>query len=98
MGEARDHLFYYCYVLFSERDHKLYIGYSANLQRRIKEHLGGGVISTRNRRPLQLIYYEAFLSKEDAQRREQYLKTTAGKKGLKLILRKTLKELDYKTS
>ncbi len=98
MGETLDHLFYYCYVLFSEKDHKLYIGYSADLKRRVKEHSRGEVTSTRNRRPIRLIYYEAFLSKKDAQRREQYLKTTAGKKGLKLILRETMEELGYKKS
>ncbi len=46
--------------------------------------------ATAPRRPFRLIYCEYFFSKEDAERREGYLKTTAGRKGLKLILRKTL--------
>jgi len=35
---------------------------------------------------LKLIFYEAYLVKSDAQRREMYLKTTKGKRALKLML------------
>jgi putative endonuclease len=86
----------YCvYVLFSHRDHKLYIGYSTNLRARIIHHNKGGTISTSKRRPLKLIYCEYHLSKPDAKRREKYFKTTAGKKALKFMLRIALRELDY---
>lgn len=82
---------YYTYILRSRKDKKLYIGYSANLKKRLTYHLSGNVKSTRERRPLELIFYEAFLSKEDAKRREEYFKTNQGKKALKLILRESLK-------
>ena len=49
--------------------------------------------STKFRRPFVLIYCEYFSSKIDAQRREKYFKTSAGKKGLKLIIRDTLNRL-----
>ena len=86
----------YCvYVLTSLKDHKLYIGYSTNLEKRLRDHEEGGTISTEPRRPFKLIYCEYHHSKSDAMRREKYFKTTAGKKGLKLMLRDSLKEFNH---
>ena len=70
---------FYVYILKSLKDGNFYIGYSSNLKRRIQEHSNGKVKSTRNRRPLKLICYEAYLDKETALRREKYLKTSDGK-------------------
>lgn len=72
--------FYYTYVLRSKRDGKLYIGSSADLKTRLKTHNEGGVDSTTHRRPLDLIYYEACLSKDKAEKREKYFKTGFGRK------------------
>jgi len=81
----------YCvYVLQSLKDKFLYIGYSEDLKERLTKHFHGEVKSTAPRRPLNLIFCEYFVSKKDAMRREKYLKSSAGKKGLKLILRETL--------
>ncbi len=65
---------YYVYILHSLKDKKIYTGYSSNLRLRLQEHINGKVISTASRRPLKLIYYEAYSSKIDAQERERYLK------------------------
>jgi putative endonuclease len=65
---------YYVYVLKSKKDNKLYIGLTNNLKKRLREHNKGLTPSTRYRRPLSLIYYEAYLSPKDAQVREQKLK------------------------
>lgn len=78
---------YYTYVLKSQKDEKLYIGYSADLKNRLTQHQKGEVESTRHRRPLDLIFYEAFKGKEDAQRREKYFKTEKGKSSLKQMIR-----------
>jgi putative endonuclease len=78
---------YYTYVLLSEKDDKLYIGYSSNLKQRIKEHISGNVFATKGRLPVKLIFYEAFLSKGDALRREKYFKTDPGKRSLRLMLK-----------
>ena len=86
----------YCvYVLQSERDLRLYHGYTTNLQNRLIDHNQGKTDSTSKRRPLKLIYCEFFLSKRDAKRREKYFKTSQGKRMLKLLLRCTLKEINY---
>ena len=74
---------FYVYVLVSKKDHLLYTGYTSNLKKRLKEHLMGNVDSTRARRPLDLIYYEAYKSKQLALRREKFLKTTKGKQQLR---------------
>ena len=75
------------YVLTSLSDGKFYIGYTADLSRRLKEHEDGRSQSTASRRPLRLVYCECFLSKNDALRREAYFKTAKGKRVLRLMLR-----------
>ncbi|OGE19451.1 hypothetical protein A3J19_02195 [Candidatus Daviesbacteria bacterium RIFCSPLOWO2_02_FULL_41_8] len=81
------------YVLLSLKDHKLYIGSTSDLKRRLTEHFHGEFKATAYRRPFKLIFCEYFISKKDALRREKYFKTTAGKKGLRLITRESLIEL-----
>ncbi len=49
--------FYYTYVLLSKNDGNLYTGYSSNLKQRFEEHNKGKVRATKDRRPLELIYY-----------------------------------------
>ena len=66
---------YYVYVLQSEKDNKFYVGFTKDLKLRVEQHNKGQVESTKDRRPLKLIYYEACLSQKDATRREKYLKT-----------------------
>ena len=72
----------YTYVLQSEVDHQFYVGYSKDLKLRFEQHNKGQVDSTKNRRPLKLIYYEACLTQKDATKREKYLKTYNGKRYL----------------
>jgi len=84
---------YYVYILKSCKDNKIYTGYSSDLKRRILEHKSGLVKSTRNRLPVRLIYYEAFLNKEDAKNREKYLKSGGKAKiSLKLQIKNSLLE------
>jgi len=74
---------HYVYVLRSQADGNFYVGYTNDLKRRFAEHEAGRVPSTRNRRPLELVYYEACRSQEDATKREKYLKTAWGKRYIK---------------
>ena len=84
--------FYFVYVLYSLKDEKLYIGYSSDVFRRLEQHNTGENSSTKHRRPLELIFYEAYKYKEDAIRREKYFKTTMGKRALKLMLKTTFQK------
>jgi len=65
---------FYVYVIKSNKDNKLYIGYTNDLKRRIEEHRKGRSFSTKHRGPFSLIYYEAFKSQKDATAREKQLK------------------------
>ena len=64
-----------------------YTGFTKDLKLRFEHHNNGSVKSTRDRRPLRLIYYEACLHKDDVIKREKYLKTFHGK----MFLRNRLK-------
>ena len=74
---------FYTYVLKSNKDNKLYIGWTDDLKNRIKQHQSGLVISTKNRLPINLVYYEACLNKENAIKREKEFKTGFGRRYLK---------------
>ncbi len=74
---------YFVYILQSKSDNQFYVGYTEDLKRRLKEHEKGNIYSTRNRRPLKLVYYEFCLNKTEAINREKYLKTAWGKRYLK---------------
>ena len=78
---------HYVYVLQSQKDDLLYIGYTDNVEARILRHQAGEVPATKFRRPLKLIFYEAYLVEKDALRRERYFKTTKGKATLKMMLK-----------
>jgi putative endonuclease len=82
---------YYVYILHLNNN-MLYTGTTGNLKRRFSEHGLGKVESTKHKRPLELIFYEAYLRKTDADRRERFLKTTEGKRLLRQQLRDILKE------
>lgn len=81
---------HYVYVLISLKDKNNYVGYTKNLPNRIKQHNNGMVFSTKNRRPLRLIYFEACLEQRDAINREKYLKTAWGKRYIKSRLKNYL--------
>ena len=80
---------YYVYILLSEKDKKLYIGYSSDLRKRIEKHLKGQVEITKNRLPLKLVYYEAFFDEKAAREQELFYKTGQGRR----VLDKRLKFL-----
>lgn len=80
---------YYVYNLRNIRDGKIYTGYTNNLRQKISQHKYGSVHTTKRYGEIELIYYEAFKNEQDARDRERYLKTTQGKRTLKLMLKNT---------
>ena len=80
------HMFY-VYILESKIKKFRYVGYTCDLKKRLVEHNAGMNKSTNPHKPLQLIYYEACINKNDAKRREKYLKTTNGNKFMSLRLK-----------
>ena len=73
---------FYTYVLQSIGDKKFYVSFTQDLKLRFDQHNKGQVESTKDRRPLKLIYYEACSRREDAIHREKYLKSYNGRRFL----------------
>jgi putative endonuclease len=74
---------FYTYILKSKKDNNLYIGFTEDLKKRLDQHNRGCVDSTKDRLPLELIYYEACTDKYKAIKREGYFKTGFGRRFLK---------------
>ena len=77
---------YYVYILRSERNEKLYVGFTNDLRRRVAEHKTGDSTFTSQNGPWKLIYYEAFTSKDDARREELFLKSGKGRERIKWLI------------
>ncbi len=80
----------YVYIIRSKKDNKLYTGVTFDLRKRFSEHNKGKVVSTKNRVPFELVYYEGCMNKDDAFTRERYLKTGMGKRYLSNRLKRFL--------
>jgi putative endonuclease len=74
------------YVLKSQVDGRLYVGFTNSIDRRIKEHNSGKTKSTKGYRPWILVYSEIASTREEARNREKYLKSGCGKEFIKFIL------------
>lgn len=74
---------FYAYVLKSLKNARLYTGFTNNLKRRFKEHNDkkGGDYTSKNA-PFELIFYEAYLNKQDAMKAEKFFKTGYGREAL----------------
>jgi len=89
---------WYVYVIYSFKDKGFYTGCTNNLKKRLEEHNRGMVESTKERRPLKLIYCEASLNRKDAFKREKYLKSGYGKRWLKKRVKNSLIDLTRKAA
>ena len=77
---------YFVYVLYSLKDHKLYKGYTSDIEKRLLKHNSGGNKSTAHRKPFVIVHVEQFEDKSVALKRERYLKNVEGGTKLKLYL------------
>ncbi|NCT76724.1 MAG: GIY-YIG nuclease family protein [Chitinophagaceae bacterium] len=69
---------YYVYVLQSLKDHRYYIGFTTDVEARLRFHNAGLQGSTRDRIPFRLVLYESFATKEEALKREKQIKSWKG--------------------
>ena len=56
-------MFYYIYILQSQKNNSFYIGYTSDLRKRFKQHNAGESQATKPFRQYKLIFYEAFLNR-----------------------------------
>jgi putative endonuclease len=82
-GEAGRTQMYTLYVLKSKVAKKSYVGITDDLSRRINEHNLGKNFYTKRYCPWRIIYTEEMRDRNEARRREKYLKSAAGRKFLK---------------
>jgi putative endonuclease len=76
---------YYVYALKSLNRNYIYVGMTKDIERRIIEHNKGENRSTKAYKPFMLIYTEQYPIREEARKREKYLKSGIGKEFLKTI-------------
>ena len=91
-------MMYYTYILKSQKNGRMYTGYTVDLRKRFKEHTEGKSTYTKHRGPYKLIYYEACLNEEDAKAREKYLKSGRGKRYIRFRLKRFLFRTGRKNS
>lgn len=75
------------YVIKSLSTNKFYIGQTANLEKRLREHNDSECFSTlftkRNHGPWYLVHHEKFSTRQEAMQREKQLKSSRGRAWLK---------------
>lgn len=85
-------MYYYFYILRSNKNGKLYLGFTPDLKERIQSHNNGENKATKSNIPYELIFFSGFKSKTDALECEKYFKTTAGWRRIHKMLENFLKE------
>lgn len=76
---------YYIYAIVSEVDQRIYVGFTTDVQKRLKEHNNGKTTSTKGYRPRNILVVEEVTNREEARKREKYLKSGVGKEYLKKV-------------
>ena len=80
----------YVYILKSLRNNDIYVGFTEDLRVSVKYHNSGLVRATKPNMPWKLVYYEAYLEKADATKRERQLKMHKAKADLKIQIKNSL--------
>ena len=77
---------WFTYILYSSKIDKYYVGYTSNLQLRLERHNSGwGKYSSRGT-PWELVYFEKFISKHDAIKRENQIKKKKSRKYIEALI------------
>ncbi|MDP8213543.1 MAG: GIY-YIG nuclease family protein [Candidatus Zapsychrus exili] len=74
------------YILISKDRLHTYVGSTSNMDRRFKEHNLGKVVYSKKFVPYDILYMEEFDNIVEARRREEYYKSTSGRRKIKHII------------
>ncbi|MEX2569271.1 MAG: GIY-YIG nuclease family protein [Cyclobacteriaceae bacterium] len=77
---------YKVYAIRSLLDGRIYVGFTANLDKRLKKNNAGKTKSTKGYRPWKLIFFQEIETRQLAREREVYLKSGVGKEFLKTLI------------
>ena len=76
----------YCYILYSEKLKKYYVGSTPDIERRLYEHNRGKEKFTKTGIPWILVYREIYGSLAEARKREQQIKKQKSRKYIEQII------------
>ncbi len=76
----------YVYAIKSKLRNYIYVGLTADVERRVQRHNSGYERTTKPYAPFEIIYTEVFTTRQEARSREKHLKTTIGKRFLRTLL------------
>ena len=82
-GREQQSSMVFVYVLKSINQYRFYVGMTADVENRLKEHNAGRTKSTKGYRPWMLLFTEEFSTRTEARGREKYLKSGIGKEFIK---------------
>ncbi|QIA06443.1 GIY-YIG nuclease family protein [Draconibacterium halophilum] len=77
---------YKVYAIQSEKDGRIYVGFTEDLDRRIGEHNSGKTKSTKGFTPWKLIFQQTCGYRIEARKLEKYYKSGIGKEKLKQLV------------
>jgi len=78
---------FYVYLLQSDVDSTFYVGFTENLEQRLKQHNNGESKYTSRKIPWKLVYFENFETKSEALKRELFLKKQRNKEFYQRLVR-----------
>ena len=79
---------YYLYILYSTSLDRFYVGYSSDVELRIRKHMSKHKGYTSRAKDWKLVYQESYESKSEAYGRERELKSWKSRKKLEELVRK----------
>ena len=77
---------FYCYIIYSEKLDKLYIGCTENIENRLAQHNAGLSDFTSKGIPWKLMYSEAFGSRTEAANRERAIKKKKSRRYIEYLI------------
>ena len=77
---------YFVYAIKSKIDGRLYVGFSKDVEKRVKEHNSGTTRSTKGYRPWGLVFTQECNTRTEARKLEKYYKSGIGKEKLKSLV------------
>ncbi len=89
-------MFFYVYILFSERKNRFYVGYTGDtLNERIRKHNSNHKGFTGGIGDWKLVYKEPFYKKEDAGKREREIKSWKSRKMIEALINRSSVDLEH---
>ena len=75
------------YTIYNKNSNKIYIGHTADLNKRLKRHNAGAVRSTKANRPYEIVYTETYKTKSEAFLRELDIKKRKSRKYIESLIK-----------